>query len=78
MRHDPRHRDGARSASTREPFPWQERRGLRAYRHALSRGVLLRPLGDVIYFMPPYVITPAEIDLMVDVAAECVERACAP
>ncbi len=67
-----------RDRVTREPFPWQERRGLRAYRHALSRGVLLRPLGGVIYCMPPYVITPAEVDLMLDVAAECVERACAP
>src|SRR5450432_797907 len=66
-----------RDRKTREPFPWQERRGLRAYRHALTRGVLLRPLGGVIYCMPPYVITPGEIDLMLDVAAECVERACA-
>ncbi|HLQ13800.1 MAG TPA: adenosylmethionine--8-amino-7-oxononanoate transaminase [Steroidobacteraceae bacterium] len=67
-----------RDRRTREPFPWQERRALRAYRHALSRGVLLRPLGGVIYCMPPYVITPEEIDLMIDVAAECVERSCAP
>jgi adenosylmethionine-8-amino-7-oxononanoate aminotransferase len=31
--------------------------------------VLLRPLGNVIYFMPPYIVTPEEIELMVDVAA---------
>ena len=67
-----------RDRQTREPFPWQERRGLRAYRHALSRGVLLRPLGGVIYCMPPYVISPEEIDLMIDVATECVEHSCAP
>ncbi len=60
---------------SREPYPWQERRGLRIYRHALSRGVLLRPIDDVVYFMPPYVITPAEIDLMVEVAREGIERA---
>jgi adenosylmethionine---8-amino-7-oxononanoate aminotransferase len=54
----------------REPYPWAERRGLTVYRHALSRGVLLRPVGNVVYFMPPYVITPEEIDLMVDVARE--------
>lgn len=53
---------------TREPYPWQERRGLKVYQYALSKGVLLRPLGNVIYFMPPYVITEAEITLMVDVA----------
>jgi adenosylmethionine-8-amino-7-oxononanoate aminotransferase len=61
--------------ATREPFPWQERRGLEIYRHAISRGVGGRPVGNVVYFMPPYVITPDEIDLMVDVAREGIERA---
>ncbi len=60
---------------SREPFDRCERRGLRVYRHALERGVLLRPLGDVVYFMPPYVITPEEICLMAEVALEGVERA---
>jgi adenosylmethionine-8-amino-7-oxononanoate aminotransferase len=50
------------------PYPWQERRGLRVYQHGLSKGVLLRPLGNVTYFMPPYVITPEEIELMADTA----------
>lgn len=54
----------------REPYPWQERRGLKVYQHALTRGVLLRPLGNVIYFMPPYIITREQIDLMVQVAHE--------
>jgi adenosylmethionine-8-amino-7-oxononanoate aminotransferase len=66
-----------RDRDTREPFPWQERRGLIVHRHALERGVLLRPIGNVVYFMPPYVITAAEIDLMIDVAIEGIDRACA-
>ncbi|MDE2294864.1 MAG: adenosylmethionine--8-amino-7-oxononanoate transaminase [Gammaproteobacteria bacterium] len=64
-----------KSKATREPYPWQERRGRRVYRHALSRGVLLRPLGNVIYFMPPYVIDEAGIDLITSVAAEGIELA---
>ena len=64
-----------RDKATREPYPWQERRGQRVYRHALTRGVLLRPLGDVIYFMPPYVITPDEIDLVAEAAWEGIELA---
>lgn len=60
---------------SREPYPWQERRGLDVYRHGLTRGVLLRPLGNVIYFMPPYVITPDEIHLMAAVAAEGINLA---
>jgi adenosylmethionine-8-amino-7-oxononanoate aminotransferase len=56
--------------AARTPYPWQERRGLVVYRHALERGALLRPLGDVIYFIPPYVITPEEIDFLAEVAWE--------
>ena len=65
----------AANKASREPYPWAERRGLTIYRHALTRGVLLRPIDNVVYFMPPYVITPEEIDLMVEVAREGIERA---
>jgi adenosylmethionine-8-amino-7-oxononanoate aminotransferase len=63
--------------ATRTPWPWQERRGLRIYRNALERGALLRPLGTTIYFMPPYVIEPDEIDALARVATEGIELACA-
>ena len=66
-----------RHKATRTPFPAEERRGLHVYRHGLERGVVLRPLGNVVYFMPPYCITPDEIDVMVDVAAEGIELAAA-
>ena len=56
-------------------FPWQERRGLRGYRHALSRGVLLRPIGDVFYWMPPYVIDDDALALLAEVTAEAVDVA---
>src|SRR5438034_894809 len=34
--------------------------GPRLYEEFLGRGILLRPLGNVLYFMPPYVITDNE------------------
>jgi adenosylmethionine-8-amino-7-oxononanoate aminotransferase len=67
----------AQDPATRTPWPAHERRGRRIHRHALERGILLRPLGEIIYFMPPYAITPAEIEAMVAVAAEGIELACA-
>ncbi|MEA3456134.1 MAG: adenosylmethionine--8-amino-7-oxononanoate aminotransferase BioA, partial [Campylobacterota bacterium] len=45
---------------------------LKVYEYGLSHGVLLRPLGSIIYFMPPYVITYDEIDTMMDVAFEAI------
>ncbi len=32
--------------------------------------MLLRPIGDVVYFMPPYIVEDGEIELMVDAAAD--------
>ncbi|HEX6592295.1 MAG TPA: adenosylmethionine--8-amino-7-oxononanoate transaminase [Moraxellaceae bacterium] len=58
---------------TRQPFDWRERRGLQIFQQALDKGVLLRPIGSVVYFIPPYVITPDEIRLMVDVAAAAID-----
>jgi adenosylmethionine-8-amino-7-oxononanoate aminotransferase len=64
-----------RDRATGEPYDYRERRGLRVYRHALSKGVLLRPVGNVVYFMPPYVITGGEIDYLAQVAREAIEAA---
>jgi adenosylmethionine-8-amino-7-oxononanoate aminotransferase len=50
----------------------EERIGLKVYQHGLDNGVLLRPLGHIIYFMPPYVITYKEIDKMIDTAYDAI------
>lgn len=38
------------------------RTGYQVYKEALKEGLLLRPLGDVLYFNPPLIINEAEID----------------
>ena len=38
----------------------------RLYAYFLSRGVLLRPLGNVVYILPPYVITPDQLNFVYD------------
>lgn len=40
----------------------------------LDRGVLLRPLGNVIYILPPYVITAEELHGVWDVVEEAIEQ----
>ena len=59
---------------TKKPFDWQKRVGYSIYKIALEKGVLLRPLGNVIYFMPPYVVEEEDIDLMVRVAFESIDK----
>jgi adenosylmethionine---8-amino-7-oxononanoate aminotransferase len=53
---------------TKKPFDWRKRVGYGIYRIALEKGVLLRPLGNIIYFMPPYVVKEEDIDKMLRVA----------
>ena len=60
---------------TKQPYPWQERRGLKVYQHGLANECLLRPLGNVVYIMPPYVITESEIRHLAKVATEGIEIA---
>ncbi|MDD5401413.1 MAG: adenosylmethionine--8-amino-7-oxononanoate transaminase [Sulfurimonas sp.] len=51
----------------------EDRIGLKVYQYGLDNGVLLRPLGDVVYFMPPYIITKDECDKMMDTAYEAIK-----
>jgi len=45
----------------------------RLYEHFISRGVLLRPLGNVVYTLPPYCISDDELDLVYQVMREGLE-----
>ncbi len=51
----------------------QERIGLKIYQYALKEGVLLRPLGHVVYFMPPFIMTESQMQKMVDVAYNAIK-----
>ena len=57
------------------PYPWQERRGHRVYRHALEQGALLRPLGNVVYFMPPLTIPGPDLTRLLEIALDGIDRA---
>ena len=66
-------RDGDKAT----PFPPTARVGLKAYRAALARGVVLRPLGDVLYWMPPYCVDEEHLQLLADVTRHAIEDATA-
>jgi adenosylmethionine-8-amino-7-oxononanoate aminotransferase len=56
------------------PPPGAERWGRRVCAAAVRRGVLLRPLGDVVVLMPPLTSTADELDRVVDVLAACIDE----
>jgi adenosylmethionine---8-amino-7-oxononanoate aminotransferase len=59
---------------TREPFALRERAGLRVCEAMARRGVLTRPVGNVIVLMPPFCATPAQARRMVASLRESVEE----
>ncbi len=67
----------ARNGDRHTPFDPALRIGLRAYRAALERGVVLRPLGDILYWMPPYCIDDAQLQLLARVTTDVIEEATA-
>jgi adenosylmethionine---8-amino-7-oxononanoate aminotransferase len=55
-----------------DPPPGSTRWGRRVCAGAVERGILLRPLGDVVVVMPPLTTTTDEIDRVVEVLAESI------
>ena len=60
--------------NTKEPLDYRKRTGYQIYKKALKKGVILRPLGDVIYFNPPLIIEKNDMDFVTDVALECTKE----
>lgn len=55
-----------RDKPTKQGFDSGLRVGYQIYRKALEGGLILRPLGNVLYFNPPLIITPEQCDKAVE------------
>jgi len=60
---------------TRDPFDLRERAGIRVCNEMARRGVLTRPVGNVIVLMPPYCTTPQQVKRIVSVLRTAIEEA---
>ena len=60
--------------NTKEPYNFDERMGHRVFLEALKNGAILRPIGNVIYFMPPLIITEHEIEKLTDIAYSAIKK----
>ncbi len=58
-------------------YDWRQRRGLLLHRAARERELLVRPIGDTVYIMPPYIVEDDDIDRIFAVLETSVAIACA-
>lgn len=65
-----------RNWETKEPFALEERVGIRVCKAMAKRGVLTRPVGNVIVLMPPYCTTKSQVRIMVGALLEAVQEVC--
>ncbi|WDL96545.1 adenosylmethionine--8-amino-7-oxononanoate transaminase [Alicyclobacillus sp. ALC3] len=57
---------------SKRPYPWQQRIGGKVARRCRELGLLLRPLTDVVVFMPPLATTADELDSMLDILYQAI------
>lgn len=60
--------------ATKQPFPVSDRVGWRVCRKAREHGLFIRPLGDVLVFMPPLAASVEEIGFLTTVARQSLEE----
>lgn len=60
--------------NTKESFDWKKRVGYDIYKKAMEKGVILRPIANVLYFMPPYIVENKDMDLMINTAFDCINE----
>lgn len=66
-----------RNWQTREPFNLAEQAGIRVCEAMARRGVLTRPIGNVIVLMPPYCTTRRQLRQMISALREAIEESLA-
>jgi adenosylmethionine-8-amino-7-oxononanoate aminotransferase len=62
-----------RDKKTRTPYAWEEKMGWQVAYKAREKGLLIRPLGNVIVIMPPLSITKKDLVKMMDIIKVSIE-----
>ena len=59
---------------TKQPFPWEEKVGVKVCQEVRKSGIILRPLGNVIVIMPPLSMTIKELEKLLDLTYRAIEK----
>lgn len=58
--------------NSKKPFSADKRIGYQIYKKALDNGLILRPLGNVLYFNPPLIITEEQLDVAINITYQAI------
>ena len=61
-----------RNKKTKEPYEWEEKMGARVALHARDKGVIIRPLGNVVVIMPPLSISEQNLEQLLKVIRQSI------
>lgn len=62
-----------RDKETKEPYPWEDKMGWKVAYYAREKGVIIRPLGNVVVIMPPLSISIENLEQLMRVIREAIE-----
>jgi adenosylmethionine-8-amino-7-oxononanoate aminotransferase len=63
-----------RDRDTKKPYPYGAKTGVKVIRKARERGLVIRPLGDVIVLMPPLSISLTELERLVEITYDSIKE----
>jgi adenosylmethionine---8-amino-7-oxononanoate aminotransferase len=61
-----------KNKETKEPYDWYEKMGWRIAYHARDNGVFIRPLGNVVVIMPPFIISEQNLNKLLQVVKNAI------
>lgn len=59
---------------TKKPYPFENKTGIKVIMEARKRGLIIRPLGNVIVILPPLSISKRDLGRMLDIIYESIKR----
>lgn len=57
---------------TKKPYPWEQKMGRRVCLYVREKGILIRPLGNVVVIMPPLSISIGDLRYMLDAIKDAI------
>ncbi len=65
-----------KNKASKQPYRWEEKMGIKVCDESKNLGMIIRPLGNVVVFMPPLVSTNEELADMISILITAIRNVC--